>query len=56
MAELSGIPANHALERAHEALFLSFVLGEARYRPVDSYSLGMSGLPNSHRQLYMGPS
>src|SRR5215213_10629719 len=43
MAELSGIPANHALERAHEALF--FVgLGEARYRPVDSYSLGMKQL------------
>ncbi len=43
MAELSGIPAKHALERAHEALF--FVgLGEARYRPVDSYSLGMKQL------------
>src|SRR5213075_433734 len=43
MAELSGIPARHALERAHEALFY-VGLGEARYRPVDSYSLGMKQL------------
>jgi ABC-2 type transport system ATP-binding protein len=43
MAELSGIPAEHALERAHEALFY-VGLGEARYRPVDTYSLGMKQL------------
>ena len=43
MAELSGIPSRHALERAHEALFY-VGLGEARYRPVDSYSLGMKQL------------
>src|ERR1044072_4277043 len=36
MAELSGIPARHALERAHEALFY-VGLGEARYRSVDNY-------------------
>lgn len=54
MAELSGIPANHALERAHEALF--FVgLGEARYRPVDSYSLGMKQLAKLAQAIVHGP-
>src|SRR5438270_10003123 len=43
MAELSGLPPAAALERAHEALF--FVgLGEARYRNVDTFSLGMKQL------------
>jgi len=43
MAELSGLPPGAALERAHEALF--FVgLGEARYRNVDTFSLGMKQL------------
>ncbi len=54
MAELSGIPAKHALERAHEALF--FVgLGEARYRPVDSYSLGMKQLAKLAQAIVHGP-
>jgi ABC-2 type transport system ATP-binding protein len=54
MAELSGIPAAHALERAHEALF--FVgLGEARYRPVDSYSLGMKQLAKLAQAIVHGP-
>ena len=54
MAELSGIPAQHALERAHEALF--FVgLGEARYRPVDSYSLGMKQLAKLAQAIVHGP-
>ncbi len=54
MAELSGIPAGHALERAHEALF--FVgLGEARYRPVDSYSLGMKQLAKLAQAIVHGP-
>jgi ABC-2 type transport system ATP-binding protein len=54
MAELSGIPARHALERAHEALF--FVgLGEARYRPVDSYSLGMKQLAKLAQAIVHGP-
>src|SRR5581483_10596515 len=40
MGELAGLPRQVALERAHEALF--FVgLGGARYRAVDTYSLGM---------------
>ena len=40
MAELSGLPAEAALERAHQALFY-VGLGEARYRKLESYSLGM---------------
>ncbi len=40
MAELSGLPAEAALERAHEALFHAG-LGEARYRRVETYSTGM---------------
>jgi ABC-2 type transport system ATP-binding protein len=54
MAELSGIPAKHALERAHEALF--FVgLGEARYRHVDTYSLGMKQLAKLAQAIVHGP-
>src|SRR5436190_7522928 len=40
MAELSGLPPADALERAHETLF-HLGLGEARYRQVGTYSLGM---------------
>ncbi len=40
MAELSGIPPWSALERAHEALYY-VGLGEARYRNLETYSLGM---------------
>lgn len=54
MAELSGIPANHALERAHEALFY-VGLGEARYRPIDSYSLGMKQLAKLAQAIVHGP-
>lgn len=54
MAELSGIPARHALERAHEALFY-VGLGEARYRPVDSYSLGMKQLAKLAQSIVHGP-
>src|SRR5215470_16783702 len=54
MAELSGIPSKHALERAHEALFY-VGLGEARYRPVDSYSLGMKQLAKLAQALVHGP-
>jgi ABC-2 type transport system ATP-binding protein len=43
MAELSGIPASRALEHAHEALFY-VGLSEARYRSIDTYSLGMKQL------------
>ena len=54
MAELSGIPACHALERAHEALFY-VGLGEARYRPIDSYSLGMKQLAKLAQAIVHGP-
>jgi ABC-2 type transport system ATP-binding protein len=54
MAELSGIPANHALERAHEALFY-VGLGEARYRSVDTYSLGMKQLAKLAQAIVHGP-
>jgi ABC-2 type transport system ATP-binding protein len=54
MAELSGLPPAAALERAHEALFY-VGLGEARYRPVDSYSLGMKQLVKLAQALAHGP-
>jgi ABC-2 type transport system ATP-binding protein len=54
MAELSGLPAAAALERAHEALF--FVgLGEARYRNLDTYSLGMKQLAKLAQSIVHGP-
>lgn len=54
MAELAGVPANHALERAHEAMF--FVgLGEVRYRKVNTYSLGMKQLVKLAQALAHGP-
>src|SRR5689334_15009000 len=40
MAELAGLPKEHALERAHEAFFY-VGLGEVRYRALGTYSLGM---------------
>src|SRR6478672_11263391 len=54
MAELSGLPPGAALERAHEALF--FVgLGEARYRNVDTFSLGMKQLAKLAQAVVHGP-
>src|SRR3989440_8275746 len=54
MAELSGLPPGVALERAHEALF--FVgLGEARYRNVDTFSLGMKQLAKLAQAIVHGP-
>src|ERR1700682_734962 len=40
MGELSGLPSQAALERAHESLFY-VGLGEARYRKLGTYSLGL---------------
>lgn len=54
MAELSGIPPRQALERAHEALFY-VGLGEARYRPLESYSLGMKQRAKLAQALVHGP-
>src|SRR2546427_1063062 len=54
MAELSGLPSATALERAHEALF--FVgLGEARYRNLETFSLGMKQLAKLAQAIVHGP-
>lgn len=54
MGELSGLPSEAALERAHEALFY-VGLGEARYRSLDTYSLGMKQLAKLAQALVHGP-
>jgi ABC-2 type transport system ATP-binding protein len=54
MAELSGLPGEAALERAHEALFY-VGLGEARYRKLDTYSLGMKQLAKLAQAIVHGP-
>jgi ABC-2 type transport system ATP-binding protein len=54
MAELSGLPPEAALERAHEALFY-VGLGEARYRNLGTYSLGMKQLAKLAQAIVHGP-
>jgi len=54
MAELSGLPSNQALERAHESLFY-VGLGEVRYRKVGTYSLGMKQLAKLAQAIAHGP-
>jgi ABC-2 type transport system ATP-binding protein len=54
MAELSGLPSEAALERAHEALFY-VGLGEARYRSLETYSLGMKQLAKLAQAIVHGP-
>src|SRR5271170_3850622 len=54
MAELSGLPSEMALERAHEALFY-VGLGEARYRKLGTYSLGMKQLAKLAQAIVHGP-
>ena len=54
MGELSGLPADAALERAHEALFY-VGLGEARYRQLGTYSLGMKQLAKLAQAIVHGP-
>ncbi len=54
MGELSGLPAEAALERAHEALFY-VGLGEARYRKLETYSLGMKQLAKLAQAIVHGP-
>jgi ABC-2 type transport system ATP-binding protein len=54
MAELSGLAPEAALERAHEALFY-VGLGEARYRTLDTYSLGMKQLAKLAQAIVHGP-
>ncbi len=54
MGELSGLPSEAALERAHEALFY-VGLGEARYRKLGTYSLGMKQLAKLAQAIVHGP-
>src|SRR5499433_1534657 len=54
MAELSGLPRAEAMERAHEAFFY-VGLGEARYRKLGTYSLGMKQLAKLAQALAHGP-
>jgi ABC-2 type transport system ATP-binding protein len=54
MAEISGLPPREAMERAHEAFFY-VGLGEARYRKVGTYSLGMKQLAKLAQAIAHGP-
>ena len=54
MAELSGLPPDAALERAHETLFY-VGLGEARYRQLGTYSLGMKQMAKLAVSVVHGP-
>jgi ABC-2 type transport system ATP-binding protein len=54
MAELSGLPSAAALERAHEALFY-VGLGEARYRTIETFSLGMKQQVKLAQAIVHGP-
>jgi ABC-2 type transport system ATP-binding protein len=54
LAELNGLPPRIALERSHEALFY-VGLGEARYRKVETYSLGMKQMVKLAQAIVHGP-
>jgi ABC-2 type transport system ATP-binding protein len=54
MAELSGLPVNAALEKAHEVLF-HVGLGEARYRELRTYSYGMKQMAKLAQAIVHGP-
>jgi ABC-2 type transport system ATP-binding protein len=54
MAELSGLPPALALEHAHEALYY-VGLGEARYRKIETYSLGMKQMAKLAQAIVHGP-
>jgi ABC-2 type transport system ATP-binding protein len=54
MGELAGLPPDAALERAHEVLFY-VGLGEARYRLLGTYSLGMKQLAKLAQAIVHGP-
>jgi ABC-2 type transport system ATP-binding protein len=54
MAELSGLPCEAALEKAHEVLF-HVGLGEARYRELRTYSLGMKQMAKLAQAIVHGP-
>lgn len=54
MSELSGLPPAEALERTHEA-FYYVGLGEARYRNLGTYSLGMKQMAKLAQAIAHGP-
>jgi len=54
MGEISGLPAEAALEKAHEVLF-HVGLGEARYRTIGTYSLGMKQMAKLAQAIIHGP-
>ncbi len=54
MAELSGLPPEQAMERAHEAFFY-VGLGEARYRALGTYSTGMKQMVKLAQAIVHGP-
>ena len=54
MAELSGLPPEQAIERAHEAFFY-VGLGEVRYRALGTYSLGMKQSAKLAQAIVHGP-
>ena len=54
MAELAGLPPEQAMERAHEAFFW-VGLGEARYRNLGTYSLGMKQMAKLAQAIAHGP-
>jgi ABC-2 type transport system ATP-binding protein len=54
MGELSGLPQEAALERAHETL--QYVgLGEARYRTLEGFSLGMKQMAKLAQAIVHSP-
>lgn len=54
LGELAGLRPHAALERAHEALTWAG-LGEARYRPIGTYSLGMRQMTKLAQAVVAGP-
>jgi ABC-2 type transport system ATP-binding protein len=54
VGELSGLPPRDAMERAHEVLYY-VGLGEARYRPVQTLSLGNQQRVKLAQALVHGP-
>jgi len=54
MGEISGLPPKAALEKSHEVLF-HVGLGEARYRNLGTYSLGMKQMAKLAQAVLHGP-
>jgi len=54
MGELSGLPSRVALERAHDVLF-HVGLGEARYRQLGTYSVGMKQMAKLAQAIVHSP-